>query len=292
MPAPTSERVTERGRSDSASSPHGCMQGGPSLASLGSQEFHSRIQDWSNDESTPGPGFVVQAYSYPGDPASTPRSPPSIQSSMALTAQSVASLDSNFTRSVPSLSSGSSSASDSSLRISAASGAVRPGLFDDEESYVSSTRSNVQTDNASNPVEQQPKGVACLFGFLNCRETFTNVDMWNLHCKSHFKGKAPPKQLRCPYPSCVWSNSREDDVDAWDQRWEHIDQEHDVLSRGGVLCEEPNVQLFQHLWNARIITEAELQELRKCGRLCSDHTSFVVQERPDRHERPRKSSRR
>jgi hypothetical protein len=292
MPAPTSERVTESGRSDSASPPHGCMQGGPSLASLGSQEFHSRIQDWSNDESSPGPGFVAQAYSYPEDPASIPRSPPSIQSSMALTAQSVSSLDSAFTQSIPSLSSGSSSASDSSLRSSAASDAVRPGLFDDEESYVSSTRSDIQADNASNPVEQQPKGVACLFGFLDCRETFTNVDWWNQHCKSHFKGKAPPRQLRCPYSSCTWITSGQNGEDAWDQRWEHIDLEHDVLSNGGALREEPSVQLFQHLWNARIITEAELQELRKCGRLGSDRTSFVVAERRDRHERPRKASRR
>lgn len=292
MPAPTSERVTESGRSDSASPPHGCMQGRPSLASLGSQEIHSRMQDWSNDESSPGPGFVAQAYSYPGDPASIPRSPPSIQSSMALTAQSVSSLDSNFTRSVPSLSSGSSSASDSSLRSSAASDAVRPGLFDDEESYVSSTRSDIQADNASNPVEQQPKGISCLFGFLDCRETFTNVDWWNLHCKSHFKGKAPPKQLRCPYSSCSWSTSRQDGEDAWDQRWEHIDQQHDILSQSEVLCEEPNFQLFQYLWKVRAITDAQLQELRKCGRLGSDRTSFVVPERPDRHQRPRKASRR
>jgi hypothetical protein len=290
MSAPNSERVPESGRSDSASSPHG-MQG---LASLGSQKIHSRIQDWSNDQSAPGPGFVVQAYSYPRGPASIPRSPPSIQSSMALTMQSVSSLDSAFKGSVPSLSTGSSSASDSSLRSSAASAAVRPGIFDDDGYYVGSTGSDsdIQGDDPSNPASKQSKGVACLFSFLGCQETFTDLEWWNEHCKSHFEGKAPPRQLRCPYSACAWATSRQDGEDAWNQRWEHIDQEHDVLSHSEVLCEEPDVQLFQYLWKVRIITDAQLQELRKCGRLESDPTPFVVPEKPDRTQRPRKASRR
>jgi len=288
MSAPTSERVTESGRSDSASSPHG-MQG---LASLGSQDIQSRIQDWSNDKSAPGPGFAVQAYSYPGGPASIPRSPPSIQSSMALTMQSVSSLDSNFTGPVPSLSTGSSSASNSSLRSSAASAVVRPGMFDDDGYYVGGTGSDIQTSNPSSPVKKQSNGVACLFGFLNCQETFTDVEWWNEHCKSHFEGKAPPRQLRCPFSSCPWTTSRQDGEDAWNQRWEHLDREHDVLSHSEALCEEPDVQMFQYLWKVRVITDAQLQELRECGRLGSDFTPFVVPEMRVRHQRPRKASRR
>jgi len=287
MSAPGSEHVTEGRRSDSASSPH-AMQG-LSLASLGSQEICSRMQEWSRDESTPGPGFVVQAYSYADDPTRVPRSLPSIQSSMGLTVQSVSSLDSSFTESMPSLSSGSSSGSDSSLRSSAANDAVRSGPLDDDGCYVGSTGSDVQSNDSSDPVDNPSKGVACLFGFLSCRKTFTDVERWNEHCKSHFKGKAPPKQLRCPYSSCVWKTSGQDGEDAWDQRRRHFDHKHEFLSRDEGLSDEPDVPLFKYLWSVKIISDVQLQELRKCGRLESDSTPFVVPQNPDRN-RPRRGA--
>jgi hypothetical protein len=267
---------------------------GPSFASLGSQEIRPRIQDWSTDESTPGPGFVSQAYSYPRDPASIPRSLPAVSSSMALTMQSMSSHDSSFTESMPSLSSGSSARSDSSLRSSATGVAVRPGPFDDDGYHVGSTGStgsDVQIDDSSNPVSKGSKGVSCLFGFLNCHDTFTDVEWWNEHCKSHFKGKAPPRELRCPYSSCAWATSRKDGEDAWEQRREHFDQEHDVLSTSEGLCEKPDKPLFKYLWDMKIITDAELQELRKCGRLESDPTSFVVTEKSERRRHGRSAPR-
>jgi hypothetical protein len=284
MSAQNSEHVTESGRSDSASSPHAKQD--PSFASLGSQEIHSRIQDWSADESSPGPGFAVQAYSYARDPASIPRSLPAVQS----TAQSMASLDSSITESMPSMSSGSSSGSESSLRSSAAGLAVRPGPFDDDGYYVGSTASDVQTDNSSDPDNDPSKGVPCLFGFLNCRETFTNIGRWNEHCKSHFKGKAPPKELRCPYSWCAWTTLGQDGEAAWYQRRVHFDQEHDVLSCDEGLSDQPDIALFKYLWSVHIITDVQLLELRQSGRLGLDSTPFAVPQKPDRSSRPRRAA--
>lgn len=294
MSAPNSEHVTESGRRDSAYSPHG-MQG-PLFARLGSQKIHPRIQDWSNDQNTPGPGFAAQAYSYPGGPASIPRSLPAVQSSMALTRQSMARHGSSSTSSVPSLSSGPSSQSESTLCSSDTGVAVRSGPFDDEGYCTSNAGSargrESQTDNSCSPNEKRPRGIPCLFGFLNCPETFTDVEQWNLHCKSHFKGRAPPRNLRCPYSSCAWTTSRQDGEDAWDQRWEHFDHEHDVLSHGEELCEKPDVLLFQYLWSVRIITDVQLQELKRSGRLGSDCTPFVVTEKTERYRRRQAAARR
>jgi hypothetical protein len=129
--------------------------------------------------------------------------------------------------------------------------------------------SDTQMSNSSTSANKQPNGLPCLFDFLNCSMTFTDVESWNEHCKSHFKGKAPPKQLRCPYSSCAWTTSREDGEDAWNQRLEHLVHAHDVLSYSEVLFEKPDVQLFKYLWTSRIITDAQLQELRKHGRVGS-----------------------
>ena len=290
MSAPNSERVTESGRSDSASPPHG-MQG-LLFASLGSQETYSRIEDWSTDESSPGPGFAVQAYSYAGGAASIPRSLPSVQSSMALTRGSTSSLDSSYTDSMPSLCSGSSSGSESSLRSSAAGAAVRPGPFDDDGYYAGSTASDNQSDSSSDPVNEPTKGVPCLFGFLDCRTTYTNVERWNEHCKSHFKGKAPPKELRCPYSMCAWTISGQDGEDAWNQRREHFDQEHDVLSCDEAFSNKPDIPLFKYLWSTKIIDDLQLLELRQSGRLGVDSTPFVVPQKTDRNRPRRAASRR
>jgi len=290
MSAPNSEHVSESGRRDSAYSPQG-MQG-PLFARLGSQKIQSRIQDWSNDQKTPGPGFAVQAYSCPGFPASIPRSLPAVQSSMVLTTKSMASRNSSPTSSVPSLSSGPSSQSESTLCSSDTGIAVRPGPFDGDGYCISNAGSDSETNDSCRPVKMKPRGVPCLFRFLNCPQTFTDVDHWNEHCKSHFKGRAPPRNLRCPYSSCAWTASRQDGEEAWDQRWEHFAQEHDVLSHDEELSEEPDAPLVQYLWSVRAISDVQLQELKQSGRIGSDCTPYVVTEKTERHRRRQAASRR
>jgi hypothetical protein len=233
------------------------------------QEIRHKIQDWRKRESDP---VHVRPYSCPGSCPGYPLSIPRLL------------LD------VPS--SGSSSESSSSLRDSAASAAMRPGLLD-YWCCVGSKRSGAQITESFDLVNKHSIGVRCLFDFLGCSDTFTDIVSWNEHCKSHFRGKALPRQLRCLYLSCTWTILRQEGEDAWNGRMEHIYRDHDILSQSEELCKGPDVQMFQYLWRLGIINDAQLEELRKCGQLGLDLTrSFVVPEKPDRNRPRRKASRR
>lgn len=261
-----SEYITESGRRDSA-----YMQG-PSPALLGLQSSRPRIQDWDTDKDIPSPDFAVRAYEFPGGPASIPRSLPRNCSTMDASLPSLA----------PSLSSGSSTGSDSSIRSSAAGSLVRSGPFDTEGFYV---------DHSECPgvsVDQQPTFISCLYRFLGCDETsFEDARGWYEHSKSHLRGQAPPGSLRCPYSSCPWTVSGVNGEESWRKRWTHLQAEHDVLADGEALCEKRDGKLFEHLWKARVIDSAQLQELRRSGRLGLDRQPYVTTEKPERRrQRP------
>lgn len=272
MSAQDSEYVTESGRRASA---YPQATQGPSLNLLASQSVRPRIQDWDQDEDSPGPDIAVRAYKLPRGPASIPRTLPNSSSLMAL-------FDASFTELTPSLSSGSSSGSDSSIQSSAASVAVRPGLLDAEGRYVDATRS-FQTDQSRSSLDRQPARKSCLFKFLGCEKTFSkNAREWYDHSKSHFRGHTPPSNLRCPYASCSWTISGVDGEEAWWTRWTHLQSGHDVLSDGEALCEKRDGLMFEHLWKLRVISSAQLQELRCSGRLGSDSQPFVTTEKSER----------
>ena len=227
---------------------HVCIQG-PSFASSGSPEIRSKIQDWSTDESTPGPGFAVQAYSCPAGVATISRLLPAVSSSVALTVESLSGIDSSFVGPVASMS------TDLLLQSSAASDAIRQGPMYDEWYDVDSTESDAQFINCVNIPDKQLNGVRCLFEFLNCAKRSMNVEAWNKHCKIHLKGNAPPRQLRCPYSSCLWTNSGQDGDDAWNKQMEHLDEEHDILLQSDELYRTPDVPLLKHLWSLRVISD-------------------------------------
>lgn len=272
----SSEYVAESGRRDSAS-----MQG-PSHALLGLlQSVQPRIQDWDTDKDTPVPGVAIRAYGLPGDPANIPRSPLSDSSSMAF-------MDASFTNLTPSLSSGSSTGSDSSIRSSAASSVVRPGPLDAEGCYVDAMYHS-QGEYPSVATDRRPTHILCLYQFLGCKETFEDVTGWYEHSKSHLRGRTPPNNLRCPYQSCPWAISGINGEESWRKRWAHLEDDHDVLTDGEALCEKRDSQMFDHLWKARVIDSAQLQELRRSGRLGAERQPYVTTEKPERRrQRPAK----
>ena len=261
-----SEYITESGRRDSA-----YMQG-PSRALLGLQSVQPRIRDWDADKDIPGPGFAIQAYEFQEGPASIPRSLPRNRSTM----------DSSFTSLTPSLSSGSSTESDSSIRSSAAGSVVRSGPFDTEGFYVD------QNKCPGVSAERQPTLISCLFRFLGCDHTsFEDARAWYEHSKSHLRGQTPPSNLRCPYSSCPWIVSGANGEESWRKRWAHLQADHDVLADGEALCEKRDAKLFEHLWKARVIDSAQLQELRRSGRLGVEREPYVATEKPERRrQRP------
>lgn len=286
MSAGNSEYVTESGRRDSAYSPQP-MQG-PSFASLEAQQIQPVLQDWSHDSSdTAGINLAVQAYSFPEGPASVPRSLPTDSSSMALTMQSLSAYGPSLADSLPSLGSFPSIDSMPSIRSSAAESAVRAGFIDPEGNLARSADAESLSEIYGSPVVQQPKGPRCLFSFLQCNKTFTSPREWYEHSKSHFRGATPPRELRCPYPSCSRTIVGDDGEQAWSKRWEHFERDHNILAESEGVCEKRDVRLFEHLWNAGVIGRAELQELRRFGQLGSDTRPFVTEERSERRDRRR-----
>jgi hypothetical protein len=278
MSAQDSEYVTESGRRDSAYPPQ-TMQG-PSLALLGARDVRPRIRDWNTDKDAPGPGFAIRAYEWQGGPSSIPRSLPSDSSSMAF-------FNADFAELTPSLSSGSSTGSDSSIRSSAAGIAVRPGFFDDEGCYVDAIHDK-QDEISCGVTDRKSRPISCLHQFLGCDQTsFENAREWYDHSKSHLRGQPPPKNLHCPYPTCPWTTSCTNGEESWERRWAHLESNHDVLIDGEALYEKRDGQLFEHLWRMRLIDSAQLQELRRFGRLGSDKQPYVTTEKPERR-RPRR----
>jgi hypothetical protein len=266
MSVQDSEYVTESGRRDSAYP----MQGlSPTL--LECQSVRPRIQDWNTDKDTPGPDFAIRAYDMGGGPAGIPRSLPSNSSSMAY-------FGASFTELTPSLSSGSTG-SDSSIQSSAAGSAVREGPLDDEGRYVDDN----QSERSCSVARRQPRYTPCLYQFLGCNKTsFEDTRSWYEHSKTHLRGQAPPKNLRCPYSSCPWTISGGNGEHSWTKRLAHLENNHDVLMDGEALCERRGGQLYEHLWRVRVIDSAQLQELRQSGRLGSDSQPYVTSEKPDR----------
>ena len=269
-----SEYITESGRCDSA-----YMQG-PSNTLLGLQSVHPRIQDWDTDKDTPGPDFAIRAYELPGGPASIPRSLPSGCSSMAF-------MDASFTSLTPSLSSGSSTGSESSIPSSAAGSVVRSGPFDTDGFYVDTTYDG-RSESPSRLVDRQPTHLSCLYRFLGCdRASFQDAKEWYEHSKSHLRGHTPPNNLQCPYQSCSWATSGASGEESWKKRWTHLEADHDVWADGEALCEKRNGSLYQHLWKTNVIDSAQLQELRRSGRVGVENQPYITTEKSERRrQRP------
>lgn len=111
----------------------------------------------------------------------------------------------------------------------------------------------------------------CPFNFLHCTEAFSNCEQWMTHSLSHFRGMSPPKRVVCPLENCqnldeVFQTGEE----AWTRFMGHMALHH---QRGEGLqhsTKEKSQHLFQYLHNLRVIGDADLQELRRTGRLSQE----------------------
>ncbi|OCL09509.1 hypothetical protein AOQ84DRAFT_256139, partial [Glonium stellatum] len=100
----------------------------------------------------------------------------------------------------------------------------------------------------------------CAFWFLSCSYVSYDQDEWRTHCLSHFRGEEPPKSVQCPL--CEDFRATYDDGrEAWDARMNHIASYHHM--QGHTLrTSRPDFHLFQHLWQKRLIDDADLKELK------------------------------
>lgn len=232
------------------------------LAALRSQHLEKLIREnnWHNPNN---PDFhervTARQYSFPeADVRNLPSldGSESIASSMAVsvsTAQSSAFTNSLSAGYPPSLVSRSTWHSGQSVRTSRADSILHLEALDED------------ADGTTNGANIQPYRVfPCCFGFLSCTFTSRNLEQWDTHCKSHFRGH-PPRVVECPF-ECDWSREAETGEQAWQLRTIHIWSAH--ASQGSVdIRRRPSSSLIQHLWKKSIIDQAGVKELRSTGRL-------------------------
>lgn len=166
---------------------------------------------------------------------------------------------------------------------------------------TATSRSSISTDRADSFLQsllendeavdsQQPETrLPCCYAFLSC--TYSGpLDEWDRHCQSHWRGQLP-RTVCCPF-DCPWVSTDGEGARAWKSRLTHISRVHkrstEVMSDG-----RRDPALLRQLWNARIITDAELQEIREKGKLMQvpaagseRPAAYLVTARP--HDRKRK----
>ncbi|KAK8174313.1 hypothetical protein IWX90DRAFT_357786, partial [Phyllosticta citrichinensis] len=109
----------------------------------------------------------------------------------------------------------------------------------------------------------------CAFSFLGCRyyaaaapATASAEAEWKTHVLSHFHTHSPPRKVSCPL--CDWGFEHASDGSrAWDVRMNHVAAHHRAGQRLSLSTDGAWVDsnLFRYLWQKRIISDAEYQDL-------------------------------
>lgn len=128
--------------------------------------------------------------------------------------------------------------------------------------------------------------IRCDWDSLGCEKELPDAETWHEHSKSHFRGRGLPTCARCPFVTCPWEVHSADGEDAWDERRAHIEERHDLAAEPQHAWKRPDRSLIQHLSNKRIITDIQVQELRKSGRIGSSPEVYTSSHGP-RDERRR-----
>ncbi|KAK7635928.1 hypothetical protein IWX48DRAFT_18596 [Phyllosticta citricarpa] len=151
----------------------------------------------------------------------------------------------------------------------------------------------------------------CAFSFLGCTylaisNTTTTSSLssppsdaeqeWKTHVLSHFHSHLPPRNVSCPL--CDWGFAHASGARAWDCRMNHVAAHHragqrlDVSSSGGGDGGWIDSGLFRYLWQKRIISDAEYQDLSCGGALRGPRTATMGAQAEGRRERREHHARR
>ncbi|KAF2231803.1 hypothetical protein EV356DRAFT_437326, partial [Viridothelium virens] len=101
----------------------------------------------------------------------------------------------------------------------------------------------------------------CCFYFLSCPYWSYNINDWKTHCRSHLHWNLPPSKVQCPYCDALGSQRFTNGAEAWEARMHHIADHH--IRGARVEQARPDFGLFNYLWQVRVISNAQLHELRQ-----------------------------
>ena len=102
----------------------------------------------------------------------------------------------------------------------------------------------------------------CAFWFLDCSYVSYNQDEWERHCLSHFRGEEPPLKVQCPL--CEWTAHTCESSGGhvvWAMRMHHVASHHVMYGRT-LRTSRPDFELFEYLWQRRLIDTEDLKELK------------------------------
>jgi hypothetical protein len=118
-------------------------------------------------------------------------------------------------------------------------------------------------DDNNGVLERRPMrapAYECTFWYLSCSYISYDQEEWKTHCLSHFRGEEPPRSVQCPLCD-QFTYAGDNGWVSWNHRMEHVAQHHD---RGDTLqTSRPEFQLFDHLWQKRLIDDEDLRELKE-----------------------------
>jgi hypothetical protein len=230
------------------------------------------------------PGFndrVASRYYFPESEESIPRSCPSPGSSMNMAETSYAAPSTRSITSVPSLASSRSTYQSASLQSYEARSAVKETFFDEDGNILVDRRS-VDSTFAEQSLAVQP--LRCLFSDLACGRTFSDVSSCISHSKTHFRGQSPLRQLACAFAHCDWKVDSGSGEEAWSERSVHLACDHDMFAE----CHRPwkkDMELYRHLWQLDLVSNAQFQELRAFGKLETESSACISTQSASRDRR-------
>lgn len=98
----------------------------------------------------------------------------------------------------------------------------------------------------------------CPFNFLNCLLTFSSLYDWFLHSLEHFENVGPSTSNSCCF--CDQTFNFPNGTQSWGERMQHVASHHQLGHR--LASARPSFQLYEYLWNNRLISSAVYKDLR------------------------------
>lgn len=107
------------------------------------------------------------------------------------------------------------------------------------------------------PVTRTPI-LECPFNLLFCFMAFSSLDEWINHSLSHFQNINPSTSNVCCFCEAIFRN--QNGKSSWKERMHHVAMHHHLGHK--LAHAQPDFQLFQYLWQNRLITSADYRELK------------------------------
>lgn len=153
---------------------------------------------------------------------------------------------------VPSLTSGFSNASTSSVDTDFASAL-------DGMPTLESVNGALEVPDISRP----DADLICPFQILNCEEDFRDIRQYKTHVFSHFRGQPCPTTATCFLCDRMFNQSRQDDpARAWNEMLQHMAVDHFRGMGQRLATVRTDFALMRWMFNRQIVTHAQFRQMQ------------------------------